>query len=195
MLRWSQGHHWKVILTSMFICVLANQLLPFTHCPSQTSSIFYIQEDVRLKEKPLVTVWLTFQSDTQIPFAELNRQQYRWHTHIHTHTHRCRYLFTRTSLCVSVKACVCCLWHTRTLLPHLSRLSGLLFSLGPILSSISRRPCLSDCALQRMKGEWVWSRSHWYSALKHNSANVWSWRDGRRSKQTWYTPHTSKLKR
>lgn len=86
---WLQSNHGNVLLTFMLICVPANQLtlshaVP-CHRPLWGFCYFFIFYGALQRKlcvlrgqvfQPSVTIWLTVQSDTQIPFAVLYKQQY-----------------------------------------------------------------------------------------------------------------------
>lgn len=174
MLFWSQCNHGNVILTSVFICVLANQP-PLSHTLPPQPLIFFIKlskgSDVSEGGRSF-----SHQSPSDWQFNLIHRFHLLHFTsnntdNIDTHTHTQMPL--HIYLCIFVCTCVLLCCYMCTLLSLLSCLSGLLFSCGPILSSISCRPCLALCAPENERGMTL-VHSPWYSAVKHNSTAVWS---------------------
>lgn len=155
-------NHGNVMLTSVFICVLANQL-PLRHTLSLLNLLCVLwsslKEAVCLKGAGLSAISHHL-TDSSIWYTDSICCALQA-TILITHTDAPAHLRTRLCACMWRHVCVCVFTPSSLL----SCLSGVLFSSGPILSSISCPPCLRLCAPENERGMSL-ALSHWYSALK-----------------------------
>lgn len=144
---WLQCNHGNVVLTSVFICVLAN------HLPPQLRLFYFIAlclGSCLLKWAGLSAISHHL-TDSSISYTDSIRCALQT-TILIACTRMPLHICVRVFVCQYVEECVCSLKYMCTLLSVLSCLSGLLFSCGPIHSSISCRLCLGLCAPENERG-------------------------------------------